>query len=739
LRTHPSETSARRSTSETDRLYSEIETTDAAVTEAQDVYTARQEARESAQVVWERDESNVAEARLKAAGAEARVDALETAVAGLIDERARDLASGADGVLGSLVARLDVPEEVADAVDAALGEWRGAYVAQDESAVRSVVEVLKGAGSGGVSVVSSSPVSADQTRAIAAQFGVDAMVDMLGPKADASVASMFLGDVVVVQGWMAGWSLVSEEPSVRAVTPEGDLITRRGMFVAQPDGAGPAALEAARVGFESARRQLTETETGLHKSRLAFDGTREAERSALESLEALEATLAGLTEALGLVGRAHVASRDEAARLSNRLEALDESRTLRDERITSLRDRVAEFQGEEAARQQAWDALNDRRAEVAQLRDEARNRREAATAELASIVERRRISARRLAVIASEIAQLRFQPGQDDAVAALEAIEARSDRVTRVVASHIEALRIRQRELRESVGTANSELTSAEERREVLDTQRRTSADAVNALDIEIAELRVRDESVAEGLRRDADSDEAAALAAEMPDLATGVNMKERLASLEADLRRMGPINPLAAAEYAELGGEVDELETQLNDLSDSRAELKKVVAALDEQMVSLFEEAFAEIAGFYEENFALVFPGGSGRLRLTESDDPLNAGVLVEAQPAGKKVGRLSLLSGGERSLAALAFLFAVFRARPSPFYVLDEVEAALDDANLHRFLKLVDTLRRDVQLVIITHQQQTMHAADVLYGVTMEPGASSQVISKRMTPVTV
>jgi chromosome segregation protein len=125
--------------------------------------------------------------------------------------------------------------------------------------------------------------------------------------------------------------------------------------------------------------------------------------------------------------------------------------------------------------------------------------------------------------------------------------------------------------------------------------------------------------------------------------------------------------------------------------------------------------------------------------LRLLESDDPLNAGVLVEAQPAGKKVGRLSLLSGGERSLAALAFLFAVFRARPSPFYVLDEVEAALDDANLHRFLKLVETLRRDVQLVIITHQQQTMHAADVLYGVTMEPGGSSQVISKRMTPVTV
>jgi chromosome segregation protein len=128
------------------------------------------------------------------------------------------------------------------------------------------------------------------------------------------------------------------------------------------------------------------------------------------------------------------------------------------------------------------------------------------------------------------------------------------------------------------------------------------------------------------------------------------------------------------------------------------------------------------------------VFPGGTGKLVLTDPSDPLTTGVEVEAQPAGKKVGRLSLLSGGERSLAALAFLFAVFRARPSPFYVLDEVEAALDDANLHRFIRLVDTLRRSVQLVVITHQQQTMEAADVLYGVTMEPGETSKVISKRM-----
>lgn len=201
----------------------------------------------------------------------------------------------------------------------------------------------------------------------------------------------------------------------------------------------------------------------------------------------------------------------------------------------------------------------------------------------------------------------------------------------------------------------------------------------------------------------------------------------------------MGPINPLAAAEHETLAGEVSDLEAQLEDLSGSRNDLRRVIAALDEQMVSLFEDAFAEIAGYYQENFALVFPGGTGSLAMSEDGDALSVGVEVRAQPAGKKVGRLSLLSGGERSLAALAFLFAVFRARPSPFYVLDEVEAALDDANLHRFLRLVETLRRDVQLVIITHQQQTMGAADVLYGVTMEPGETSKVLSKRMSPVTV
>ncbi len=299
---------------------------------------------------------------------------------------------------------------------------------------------------------------------------------------------------------------------------------------------------------------------------------------------------------------------------------------------------------------------------------------------------------------------------------------------------HITELRSRQRELRLQATGADEALQTAHQRQRNLDQEVSAAKESTSTLAVELAELRVTRQARVEALRRDADAEAEVALAAPPPDLDPGAEPDAVLATREAELRRMGPVNPLAAAEYDELSAHVALLDGQLADLEESRSELRKVIAALDDEMAILFAKAFDEIDTLFAENFALVFPGGTGRLRLTDPDHPLETGVELEAQPRGKKIGRLSLLSGGERSLAALAFLFAVFRARPSPFYVLDEVEAALDDANLRRFLRLVDTLRASAQLVIVTHQQQTMEAADLLYGVTMEPGASSQVVSKRI-----
>ena len=216
-----------------------------------------------------------------------------------------------------------------------------------------------------------------------------------------------------------------------------------------------------------------------------------------------------------------------------------------------------------------------------------------------------------------------------------------------------------------------------------------------------------------------------------MPD---GVSPPARARELDRDLRIMGPINPLALEEFAALQERHTFFEQQLDDIRDTRRELAKVIRAVDEEIVSVFSAAYADVSQNFVALFDMLFPGGTGGLRLTEPHDLLNTGIEIEAKPSGKNVKKLSLLSGGERSLTALAYLFSVFRSRPSPFYVMDEVEAALDDVNLHRFLGLVAEFRDAAQLIIVSHQKRTMEAADVLYGVTMEPGGSSKVLSERV-----
>jgi chromosome segregation protein len=253
--------------------------------------------------------------------------------------------------------------------------------------------------------------------------------------------------------------------------------------------------------------------------------------------------------------------------------------------------------------------------------------------------------------------------------------------------------------------------------------------------EIEEAELGLRVESAVEALRRDLDCEPDTAMAAECPPLPEGVTAHARARELERELRLMGPINPLALQEFEALRERHEFLEAQLDDVKSTRRDLSKIIRAIDEEIVNVFAAAYADVSQNFESLFDTLFPGGQGRLRLTDPDNVLETGVEVEAKPSGKNVRKLSLLSGGERSLTALAFLFAVFRSRPSPFYVMDEVEAALDDVNLHRFLDLVHEFREEAQLIIVSHQKRTMEAADCLYGVTMQPGGSSKVISEKVT----
>ena len=295
-------------------------------------------------------------------------------------------------------------------------------------------------------------------------------------------------------------------------------------------------------------------------------------------------------------------------------------------------------------------------------------------------------------------------------------------------------------QLREARRKQSDEVRSVAQR---LDEARRERSTSEKALDdarergrrteIEEAEMRMRLEASIEALRRDLEVEPEVAEAAEAPEVPAGLTPVVRARDLERELRLMGPINPLALEEFTELQKRNEFLEAQLEDVRNTRRDLLRVIKAVDEEIQTVFTTAYADVARNFGELFEMLFPGGKGALVLTSPQDMLNTGIEVEAKPGGKNIKKLSLLSGGERSLAALAFLFAVFRSRPSPFYVMDEVEAALDDPNLTRFLSLLSEFRNDAQLIVVSHQKRTMEAADCLLGVTMQPGGSSKVIVER------
>jgi chromosome segregation protein len=718
-------------TAEADRLGNETREVDAEVGSVQATYDEARQGRERAQRDWEAAEEAWQQAQFELTRSRARAEAIEAALAGVTDDSTKDRVTASAHVVASIVDALDIPEGLSIAVEVALGQWADGVVADNPAGVESVVAELKAGGSGGVAVVAASENTAlAPATKVAAEWGVDTLADRLGPGADARLAKALLGDVLLVEGWKAAWDLLRRAPELRAVTPEGDLITGAGIRPYDPTGATDAGLEDATAATERADEEARRSESRLAVAKRAFDDSRTAERSALESLEVLETRLGGATEALVRMQRAKAESESELGRLDERRRSLADSQVARQERLTALRARLEAFDGDDARHHEAWEELAERRQQVAARKEQAQRERDAAAAELAKTQERKRILEERHTDVGGQLALWDDAPVAATQIDQLMTTEEMAKSAMEVVRRHIATLRSRQRTLRSEAGLAGSKLSAVHDRQKVLEGESSANRDRLSQLAVEIAEARMRRQGVLEGLRRDADATEDQALAA--PAVAVE-DAAGRLEQLEAELRRMGPVNPLAAKEYRELAAEAEFLEGQLADLEESRRELRKIITALDAKIGELFMAAFEEIDRYYQENFAILFPGGKGRLRLTEPDKPLDTGLEIEAQPLGKKISRLSLLSGGERSLAALAFLFAVFRARPSPFYVLDEVEAALDDANLRRFLKLIDVLRGSSQLVVITHQQQTMEAADMLYGVTMEPGESSKVLAKR------
>ncbi len=308
------------------------------------------------------------------------------------------------------------------------------------------------------------------------------------------------------------------------------------------------------------------------------------------------------------------------------------------------------------------------------------------------------------------------------------------DSRTETIEQRLEDLRMHRRDKSDRVREITSQLDELRSSRRKREDEIRTLREEQSRLEIERAETRLKLENLTEMVRSEFDREPSSVGELPTPELPEGLNVSERIAELERELKLIGPINPLALHEFDDLKERYEFLEEQLEDVRSTRKELRKVIRSIDIEIKEVFASAFAEVTTNFSDLFEVLFPGGHGKLSLTDPENLLDTGIDIEARPSGKNVKKLSLLSGGERSLTALAFLFAVFRSRPSPFYVMDEVEAALDDANLFRFLGLVDQFRHESQLLIVSHQKRTMEAADCLYGVSMASGGSSKVVSERV-----
>ncbi len=577
-----------------------------------------------------------------------------------------------------------------------------------------------------------------------------------------------LDRVALVADLAAARSLVEAEPSLTAVTATGDVLGAR--YAAGGSGQQQSLLEI-QAAVEEAEAALAEAvATG---ERAAFETSRlEAERHeatkrvdvALARLHESDATLAAVAEELGQHGSQARAARGEAERLEQAIAKAEEARVQAVAGLAELEERLAA--AEETPEEEPDTGVRE---ELAERARDARQAEMDARLALRTSEERARALHGRADGLRRSAAKEREQRAQAaarrervlregraaEAVSAavgfvLHRLETSIQQAADARAEVEEARRGREEQLRtvrgqlRDLAKEHEELVSSVHRDEVARTQQRMRIEQLENRTLE--ELGLEPDALVadygpdqlvpvqgdqDGATTEGEGEDDAA-----PEAVPFVRDEQvkRLKAAERALSMLGKVNPLALEEFSALEERHQFLSEQLDDLRRTRKDLLEIVKDVDDRVEQVFREAYADVEKAFDATFARLFPGGEGRLVLTDPSDMLTTGVEVEARPPGKKVKRLSLLSGGERSLVAVAFLVALFKARPSPFYILDEVEAALDDTNLGRLLEIYEELRENSQLLVITHQKRTMEVGDALYGVTMRGDGVSAVISQRL-----
>ena len=671
------------------------------------------------------------------------------------------------GLLGPAAELLTVTQGHEVALAAALGAGADALAVTTPSAAADAIRLLRKQDAGRAALLlSGGPDDVpEQTRADGPPYAADLV---RGPAELMPAVRRLLRGIVVVDTLEDAEDLVYARPDLTAVTAEGDLL---GAHFAHGGSAGAPSLLEVQASVDEAAADLEELAVRCEELTEAQHaaGERRKECAALveelgERRRASDREKSAVAQQLGrLAGQARGAAGEaerSAAAAARAQEALDkaveeveelaerlavaEEMPVEEEPDTSVRDRLAADGAN--ARQTEMEArlqvrTHEERVKGLAGRAESLDRAARAEREARARAEQRRARLRHEATVAEAVAS-----GARQLLAHVEVSLARAD-AERTAADVAKARREQELTLARTTGrdlkAELDKLTDSVHRGEVLGAEKRMRIEqletrALEELGVEPAGLvseygphqLVAPSLPAEGEELPEDPEHPR----NQPRPFVRAEQEKRLRAAERAYQQLGKVNPLALEEFAALEERHKFLSEQLEDLKKTRADLLQVVKEVDERVEQVFTEAFRDTAREFEGVFSRLFPGGEGRLILTDPDNMLTTGVDVEARPPGKKVKRLSLLSGGERSLTAVAMLVSIFKARPSPFYVMDEVEAALDDTNLQRLIRIMEELQESSQLIVITHQKRTMEVADALYGVSMQGDGVSKVISQRL-----
>jgi chromosome segregation protein len=667
------------------------------------------------------------------------------------------------GVRGTVASLIDIEGDAEDAIAAALGPLADALAVDSVEDAVDAIRWLRDEDAGRARFIVADPTATVDNPEASLPEGAAWASDLVsGPEGIVDTVRAHLSGVAVVDDLATARALVNSGTGIVAVTRRGDILSQRSAFGGAGDAPSilhmQAALDEARDKRDAAAHTV---EAATFEAKAAEEheaSARGRHEATLARLHESDARLAAVAEQLGQFGAAVKAARGEADRIREQLEAAQARIALEQQELLGLNQRLGAAEAEPEQTEADTREAQARRDTDAEAATVARAAETEARLALRTAEERARALAARAESLAfaaaaerdarvrvEEAAQKRGRQSQAArevlaaAGIALNAIDgsvqAADDRRAGIEQERIDratALAEVRRQVEEH-GAEYARLTDDAHRDEVAKAQQRVRLEqfeerAVDELGIDPSQLI---EEYGPHLTVPLGLNEAGEMASEPY---VREEQEHRLRRAERALIQLGRVNPLALEEFTALEERHKFLADQVADIKKSRSDLLQIIKDIDERVERIFTDAYEDTARAFEEVFPRLFPGGEGRLVLTEPKDMLTTGIDIEARPAGKKVKRLSLLSGGERSLTAIALLIAIFKARPSPFYVMDEVEAALDDVNLQRLLTILRELQEDSQLIVVTHQKRTMEIADALYGTTMRGDGVTTVVSQRL-----